>query len=182
MIRFRVDCSCGQHLSVSEGAAGAKLRCECGRDVTVPGLNELLARAELPPHRLSPELMIEHMIATGALPDGDCCVECGRDTPEHVVIIAECERVWVRGGEAPLLVQVLWNLFLSPLGIFAWQGERYEAHGNDTILPLPLRICGNCCTHLRSDEALRRYLRKTPVYADLLDKFPKAKLSLSRPR
>ena len=45
-MQFELPCECGRRLIVTAGDAGATLRCECGRTVQVPGLNEL--RASVP--------------------------------------------------------------------------------------------------------------------------------------
>ena len=42
---FRLKCACGQHVTVSEGAAGASVACPCGLPVAVPDLTELRQRA-----------------------------------------------------------------------------------------------------------------------------------------
>ncbi len=175
---FRVDCSCGRYLSVGEGAAGAKLQCECGRTVNVPGLNALLAQAELPLHRPSPELVIGHMIAAGELPGRDTCVVCGGVTTDVAWILAECERVYVSRSGLPVWFQVLLQVLFSPFGFIVWQRQETYVHGSDTILQVPLRVCGKCQQRLRSQQMIKRYLQETPVYAELLEKFPETKLQI----
>jgi hypothetical protein len=50
-MQFKVPCECGRQLTVGAGDAGVMLRCECGRDVQVPGLREL--RASVPESKLT---------------------------------------------------------------------------------------------------------------------------------
>jgi hypothetical protein len=44
-VYFRLKCACGQHVTVSEGAAGVSVTCPCGLPVAVPELTELRQRA-----------------------------------------------------------------------------------------------------------------------------------------
>jgi len=44
---FHIDCECGNRISVTEDAAGARLNCSCGRIVQVPGLYDLRQRVRL---------------------------------------------------------------------------------------------------------------------------------------
>jgi hypothetical protein len=44
-VYFRLKCACGQHVTVSEGAAGVSVACPCGLPVAVPELTELRQRA-----------------------------------------------------------------------------------------------------------------------------------------
>jgi len=40
-MEFSLPCECGQHVTVSEGAAGTDIPCKCGRTVHVPSLGML---------------------------------------------------------------------------------------------------------------------------------------------
>ena len=44
-MHFRLQCECGQAVSVTEGAAGLSLPCTCGRNIQVPAFAELRGRA-----------------------------------------------------------------------------------------------------------------------------------------
>ena len=46
------------------------------------------------------------------------------------------------------------------------------------ILTLPLRVCDHCRAEVRRPAAVKALLRQVPVYARLLDKYPKAKVTL----
>jgi hypothetical protein len=62
---FRINYDCGKSVTVTEGAAGARMLCPCGRTITVPSVKDLRLQAGLPPYNISPELMIEHLLAAG---------------------------------------------------------------------------------------------------------------------
>jgi Domain of unknown function (DUF1922) len=57
----QLRCQCGQTLVVSQGAAGAKVSCRCGRSVAVPSLRELRRRAAAESAVPSPELVVKPM-------------------------------------------------------------------------------------------------------------------------
>jgi hypothetical protein len=44
-MNFSLPCECGELITFTEGAAGASLRCVCGRTIEIPDLNELRQRA-----------------------------------------------------------------------------------------------------------------------------------------
>jgi hypothetical protein len=46
---FNVRCECGIPLLISEGAAGARVPCDCGRTVIIPSLDELRKQAGVRP-------------------------------------------------------------------------------------------------------------------------------------
>ena len=41
MMTFRLPCVCGGQVKVTEAMAGASATCACGREITIPSLNEL---------------------------------------------------------------------------------------------------------------------------------------------
>jgi hypothetical protein len=170
---FRIDCSCGQRVTVTEGDAGGTLPCPCGRTVRVPSLHELRTQAGLTPYDLSPELVIENLLAAGKLPPTKTCVCCSKETDEILRVVTECERSWVRwtGG-------VTWAHLLAMILLPIWLWERTERHefGKDKIYSLPIPICLGCRPILRDTRSIKQALRKIPDYARLLDKFPKAKV------
>src|SRR5262249_51832693 len=127
---------------------------------------------------LSPDLEIEQLAARGLLPEGTACAYCGTATAAVVTFRATCARAWVEEPENPYLLVA----FVGVLGLFAGllSRQRREArqHGRDVVLPLPLRLC-HACRPLMADAAtLTETLRRTPVYARLLDKYPEATIVL----
>ena len=113
-VEFGLHCDCGKDLVVTEGSAGASIRCDCGRPVEVPGLKELRTLAGLPAYDPSPELVIEQMLASGELPLENECIECGVSTNRLLRVKVECERVWKRRAYAGCLaflfggLSILW--------------------------------------------------------------------------
>jgi hypothetical protein len=175
-MEFRVDCACGLPIKVTEAAADGSVRCLCGRDVPVPPLTELRERAGLPPYNIAPEVLVEHLLAAGELPPDDRCVECGTPTDGVVPVRVECERTFVRqsGGFSWKELLLFW---LLPISIFFLQRREVREYGRDKIYRLPLPVCGGCRGRL-SGRTVRERLSAVPVYEQLLDKFPDAKVTL----
>jgi hypothetical protein len=176
-MEFRVDCTCGAHFMVREGLAGTKRTCTCGRVVTVPPLHELRRQIGLRPYEVSPELVIEHMLASGELPADHACVRCGAETDAVVHVQAECERVQVRTGGEPTWLLVL-LLLISPvlllMGLLLRQRGDQKEYGKDKIYMLPLAVCPKCRSTLRNPTEIKDALCRVPEYRQLLDKFPDA--------
>ena len=185
-MEFRVDCGCGDHIMVSEGAAGARFDCACGRAIHVPSLSELRTRAGLPTNAVSPEFVIEHLLASGQMPMGPECIECGANPCPTILVTTECERATIvrSGGFSwpiflfclflcqPLLIYYLWALFF-----FQARAEESE-FGRDKVYALPLRICTKCEQKLRDSATVKQCLCKVVEYQMLLEKFPNAKVSV----
>jgi hypothetical protein len=175
-VNFRVDCECGIPLKVSEASAGGSVRCVCGRSVPVPPLRDLRVRAGLPPHNIAPEVLIEHLLASGELPPNKSCIECGTATEKMVYVVVECERIFIRtrGGFS-------WRVFLVslflPVRFWYWEPREEKEYGRDKIYRLPLPVCGSCRPKL-SGRTIADRLRQIPVYEQLLDKFPDAVVRL----
>ena len=76
-MEFYVPCECGQHLAVSEGAAGTEIGCTCGRTVHIPSLGALREHSLLQDEAPSPPrprysagqfvLLVVGMIAFGSV-------------------------------------------------------------------------------------------------------------------
>jgi hypothetical protein len=179
MMEYRVTCGCGKAVAVSAGAAGSRVTCDCGRSVDVPSLREL-RRLSGEADTVNPVLVIEKMLAAGELPLAQDCAICGRADAAVVKVVAECERRWLRRpGRWDWLVVAIFSL---PLAILAhiWQRSRSEVQefGRDVILTLPLRLCTSCREDVRSRTDIAALLAEVPIYAQLLNRYPDAKLSL----
>jgi hypothetical protein len=96
-----VPCECGESVSVTEGDAGGRLTCRCGRTVVVSSLRELRRQAGVPAKELAPELVLEAMLLTGKLPEEEECVLCSEVTSGCVISFVEIERAQVTGGRMP---------------------------------------------------------------------------------
>jgi hypothetical protein len=176
---FRVVCACGEYVTVTEGDAGAKVRCSCGQRVQIPSLKELRLSEGLPAHNLSPELVIEYQLAAGDLPGDRVCARCGSETDNVVHVLVECERAYCSGG--PSWFALLLCAIISPFAILLRWRDEGEVHGRDKVYRLPLAACPGCRDDLRSRQTLKRSMRRIEVYAQLLDKFPDAPVSLVGP-
>jgi hypothetical protein len=182
-MNFQIPCECGVNLTVGEGAAGARLRCDCGRTVIVPALDKLRRDAGFPEPRIAPEMAVEALLLAGRLPEEDHCVLCGAATAESVSCLTECERAFVDDGRPS------WWQYMLGYVTFGWIGalvvgetRRAEQEwGKDRIFDLPLRICAGCRGELTDSAAARAALRRVPLYRALLNNFPDAKVSPPAP-
>jgi len=182
-MEYQIPCECGVVTDVSEGAAGARLPCVCGRTIVVPSLRDLRRQAGLPELLPSPEMAVEALLLAGRLPEENHCVLCGIATVDSVYCHTECERAYTHDGRPPWWVWLL--AFLS----FGWIGAAVVASsprqetewGKDRIFDLPLRICAACRGQLTNAEAVKEALWRVPWYRRLLKKYPNAKVSLLAP-
>lgn len=178
IVKYSISCECGRPMLVAGTDAGTDQTCGCGRAVQVPPLHVLRRQADEPAN--TPELVIRVMLSSGTLPEGQECCGCGSRTDGSVVVRAECERVREKslGSKDEAGVALVWFL-LGPL--FAWWAYRSSRDtrevGEDIIFDLPMRVCPDCSKGLRK-SSLRRTMERVPVYAQLLAKYPRAKLEL----
>ena len=125
---------------------------------------------------------INRMVRDGELPNGDTCVISGLPTSDSYDLYVQCESKWIKGaGRGRNLFAMLMALFV-PFGMLfgrgASYGERREL-GRDRGVYIPLRIREEYHQQLRgmrSQAKLRKLLRAVPIYAKLLDEFPRAKI------
>jgi hypothetical protein len=177
---YSVACSCGQRLAVTQNEAGTQKPCACGREVAVPSLRELRQRAGEPVTR-TPELVIQSMLRAGTLPDTSDCGLCASPTRDAILVLADCERREPRGSRSGAWFTTL--LSFSLFGVIAgWVVSRtaeddVRVVGENVILKLPLRVCRFCQESIRANN-LPTAMRRSQVYAQLLDKYPNARLSV----
>src|SRR5260370_11128712 len=156
---FRIQCSCGLAMTVSEAAAGGEVRCACGQTVRIPEWSELRVRAGLPPYNISPELLIENMLIKRELPFDDKCIKCEEPTDRIIHVLTKCERVWVKDSSGGTWASVFAVLFFGIWGVLAMQRREEKTYGRDKIYSLPLRICPACQQTLRSQRDIKLFLR-----------------------
>jgi hypothetical protein len=186
MDEYSVSCPCGKVIEVNESAAGTEVACSCGKRVPVPSLRELRYQhgAEQAPN---PVLQIEYLLAAKKLPAESCCVSCGTETSGVLVVHAHCESIWRKGGQSTdqMLALTAW---LGPLwALLVWASRSQDAErefGSDVRLGLPLRVCPQCREQVQKMwrwsrlARLRELLVKVPEYRQLLERYPKARLSV----
>jgi hypothetical protein len=183
---FRIDCPCGESVTVSEGSAGATLTCDCGRPISVPSLPALRRAAGLLAEVLSPEQVIARQLAAGTLP-GNICVGCGFETDQVLHVRTECETVYRTNTGTPMWLWFLMTLLFLPFVhvihvLFRMDEGVVQSHGRDTILVLPIPVCQFCRGDFRRPKQLKRSMQQIPEYRRLLEKFPWARLKVSKQR
>ena len=104
---------------------------------------------------------------------------CGARTDASICCTTECERACVQSGRPSWWVYLYGYLTLGWFGatvVGASAGEDKES-GKDRIFPLPLRVCGACQKRLTSPTEVKAALNLVPLYRQLLNKYPDAKVS-----
>jgi hypothetical protein len=179
-MQLHVPCECGEDVPVTEGEAGSRTTCRCGRTVVVPSLRELRRQAGVPGDGLAPELVIEALLLAKKLPEEDECVLCSEPTNGCIFCQVECERAVVSDGEPPIWAVVASVVLLGWLGALLARNARREPRewGKDRSFTLPLRLCDKCRPTLTNFASVTRALRSVPLYRRLLDKYPRAVITL----
>lgn len=183
-MEYDVRCECGYCHLVSEGAAGTRILCNCGRTIAVPSLDAMRRDAGLLPVMPSPELVIESLLAAGLLPGTKNCISCGCESGQKITVLAECERAWTpqaRRSSWLSTAAMLLMAFVAPITLLfriPMNDSGEQEYGRDKIYPLPLPLCSECQSRPFSDFELKGLLRRIEDYRRLLEKFPEAKVSL----
>ena len=175
-MEFTVRCDCGRLLPVTSASVGSEVRCACGQINSVPNLSELRLQAGKSSYQVSIAERINNLVASGELPPGDQCAECGKSTHDTLRILLECERPWQReSGIWHLIGMVL----LHSLVFWAWLLSRpgQDATGRELVVRTPLRMCADCAARLKRrnrPREIKQLLAEVPIYFDLLEEYPRA--------
>ena len=186
-MEFHVECVCGQRIEVTAGMAGSEARCDCGVLHQVPGLSELRRAAGQDPYVTNAVEKINKMLAQGELPPGPNCMVCHSPAPATFTCEVVCEQSWVvrrgrgQGPSNPLLagLALMFTPFWLRLMLDRREADEPETRGRDVTVRVPLRLCGACRRSLgglRRSRAIKRLLRQVPVYEELLEEYPWAKV------
>jgi hypothetical protein len=176
-VQYPVRCECGQIHRVAATLAGSRFACPCGREVSVGSLSQLkLAAGEVV---LSPDVRIEQMLQLGMLPQEDRCLICRKATLNKAHFWATCERAFVKKDAS----QKWWIILLAWL-FLGWffvillflRARDDQVHGTDVQFRLPLRVCPECSRELDNPQIFHDAVFATPIYAELLEKYPDAEL------
>ncbi len=185
---YPIHCECGAMLEVTSAQAGGDLPCHCGRRVRIPALSELRQMAGLAPHETSAVDTINRMIRQGDLPWGDVCAVSGMPTADCVTLHVQCESKWVQGageGRPRTFLRAILFVFgyiLIKIGPSPSNPETNEV-GRERSVVVPLLVREEHQAPLRKSQSqskLRELLRSVPIYAELLDEFPEAQISVHR--
>jgi hypothetical protein len=177
---YSLTCSCGHQLKVHASAAGTEIVCECGAQVRVPRLSELRTMAGRGAYETGTVDVIRRMLLEGSLPCGELCAVSGKPTQDAMDLSVHCERVQAEKDGLRALQMVVF--LFGPLAMRLGRRSESDPHGRETSVWTPLRVAQE---HRRtvarsSQKTLRRLLRTVPVYAALLDQYPRARVEIGR--
>jgi hypothetical protein len=185
---FHVECACGQRIEVSAGMAGSEVRCGCGELNRVPGLSELRRCVGQEAYVTNTVEQVNKMLARGELPPGSNCMICHSPTRAALTCELVCAKSWTRKMEVDQesrdpLYEALGFFLLGLLWKLVTARRRFEKKtmGHDVSVRVPLRLCDACRRSLgglRRSRAIKRLLRQVPVYARLLEEYPRAKVRI----
>jgi hypothetical protein len=176
-MRYSLVCSCGRSLSVEASQAGTSVACHCGSQVPVPSISKLRELAGQEPYEVGTIDAIHGMLRRGELPAGDRCAVSGEPTEDFIELYVEAERIHPGGDNRAYY----WlGLLVSPLLLLGILRPPRPDVGRETIVPTPLRVVSAYHPKVRKagQRALRQWLRSVPVYASLLDEYPRARVGV----
>jgi len=179
-MEYSLTCACGRQLKVPAVAAGTEMACECGTRVRVPRLSELRVTAGQAAYETGTVDVIRRMVAEGTLPAGELCAFSGKPTQHAMDLSVHCERV--QAEKAGLRSLQFLVFLLGPVAMLFGQRSSSEPVGRETSVWTPLRVAKDHHTTVTraSQKTLRRLLRTVPVYAALLDQYPRARVQIGR--
>lgn len=138
-MEFTISCECGTKHTVSEGAAGTRISCPCGRSINVGSLAQLRMTCGLSAVPLAPEARIRAMLANGELPVSQC-LKCGSPCNDATRFVAKCEQEHTSGSG-----RYEWITYLVPFGsLFRSKQLQTVVHGRETIVSVPIALCTIC--------------------------------------
>jgi hypothetical protein len=178
-MEIRIDCPCGERVTVTEASAGATLKCDCGRPISVPSTPALRVAAGLPPYDYSPEQVLGQMLSAGRLPGTNVCTHCGFETDQVLEVYTECETLYRTNTGMPVWFTLITTLIHFPFGLlFRGTDGEVQCFGRDTKFLLPIPACEQCQGLLRRRKLLKQCMEQIPEYRRLFEKFPAARLKL----
>ena len=147
---YSIRCECGHEMRVSEGSAGARIPCNCGRIVEIPSLGALRTSRGLPAVDVPLEIEVLSKLESGELPPSTC-IGCGKGA-DRIWYVAECEQIHERTSRDkwPLFQGIAFAIGLfANLLVFTYRvNGRDETvttmHGREINIPVPVRCCESC--------------------------------------
>ncbi len=177
--QFTLDCQCGRAIAVAGSQAGSTVACECGAAVQVPSLGKLRESSGKGRYESGITDTVQRMVQTGELPGGHTCAVSGKPTDDVIELEIFMPRFF-KGQEdprkAPLIIMFgIWSLIYLALV----QRTQFAEEGG-TAVQVPLRVARRSHKKVRrmSQRRLKQLLRTVPVYAQLLEENPDARISV----
>lgn len=124
---------------------------------------------------------IERMLANGDLPIEPDCIQCGCQTNESLSCIVQCE---AKGGRLldlfpKPIVYLLMPIWFLPL--MRRSMEASDTSAEDRFIELAIRLCDRCQNEIPLTPGnLKKLACKTPIFRDLFEEFPKARIQAKR--
>ena len=137
-------------------------------------------------------------MAEGKLPADNHCAGCGFEASGVLVCHVECESLHATSAPAvPAIVLyflsfiiysftlffAFFTLILSPFWVwrrYLREDDAVKIHGHEVVVNAPLAMCPACAKEARkSERRLRDLLRRVPVYHQLFELYPKARIHVS---
>ncbi len=185
---YAVDCDCGKVLSVTAAAAGTSVSCECGADVSIPGLSKLRQSVGQDAYITNSAEKITSEHNAGREPAGTDCLLCGGAGHSQIDIEIVCEQQVVKHAPGRFR-DLVW------IACFGWLGALHvvsksknlddEAviQGRRRTVQTHFRVCHLCSPNPKKPPSvgnIRRLLQQRPLYNRLFEEFPQAKINLLR--
>jgi hypothetical protein len=171
-------------MNVAAHQAGTNLECRCGRTVPVPPLSKLRTLSGHGAYESGIIDTINRMVRDGELPYGELCAVSGFPTSDVCNLCVQCESKWIKRAGSDRYFMMFVGLVLAPFFLLPFllrvaRNEQTELHGRERRVYIPLRVRSDFHEQLRrtrNQRTLRAWLRSVPVYAELLDQYPQAKV------
>jgi hypothetical protein len=141
--------------------------------VEVPPLHEL--RIAAGQSAVSPEVQLTTLLANKQLPGTAECAACGEPTEGLIIVAIECERAEEKSDRTERAGCFLLGLLLGWIVLYR-PARDGRAFGRDVQFFVPVRYCDGCAARL-TESGLRTALRRNPVCAGVLDKYPHARVT-----
>jgi hypothetical protein len=194
MSAYSVQCDCGRAVAVLAVQAGAEVRCPCGRGLAVPPLSRLRRWAGQAAYEGSIVDSIKQMVAQGEVSSGGRYARCQMPTTSSENLHVVCESVRVSqladgGTTASVLMMILMPIIMLPFHLthLLWHSATVESPtketGRELVVRVPLAVCPDCrkpVRRLTNQPQLHALLRTEPIYCELLDEYPDAKVIIDR--
>ena len=173
-------CSCGQTVPVELSQAGGETACTCGQTMKIPSLSKLRELSGKSAYEAGVIDTINRMVSSGELPSGNRCAVSGEPTADVIDLYVEAERVSQIGTSLPHAALVA--ALCSPILAAVMMMQTPRDVGRETVVLTPLKVAAKYHRRVsRSGQrALKRWLKTVPVYAQLLQEYPRAQIVFAR--